>query len=131
MTYTSGSRYREMEVMATTPERRLVMLYSKLLVLVKQARVEIERGDIIAREQRLMHADEIVRELAVSLNYETGGELASSLSSIYSWLLAEFAGIHAKPDTARLDAVIGIIADLHEAWTGAASQVAEHRAGAV
>jgi len=130
MTYATGSRYREMEVLATTPERRLVMLYGKLLVLLKQARTEIGRGDIVAREHRLMHADEIVRELAISLNYEAGGDLARSLASIYSWLLAEFSGIHAKPDVGRLDAVITIVADLHEAWEGAAAQVADRGATA-
>lgn len=124
MTYTASvSRYREMEVLAMPPERRLVMLYAKLLVLLKQARLEIERGDIVAREQRLTHADEIVRELAASLNFEAGGELARSLAGIYNWLLGEFSGIHFKPDLARLDAVIRIVGDLHEAWDGAANQV--------
>ena len=125
MPYPSGSRYREMEVLAMPPAKRLVMLYSKLLVLLKQARQEIARGDIVAREQRLVQADEIVRELTFSLNFEAGGALAQSLASIYTWLIAEFAGIHAKPDVARLDAVISIVADLHEAWSGAATQVTE------
>jgi flagellar protein FliS len=128
MSYGTNSRYREMEVLAMSPARRLVMLYTKLLVLLKQARTEIERGDIEAREKRLMHADEIVRELAMSLNFEAGGDLARSLESIYNWLLNEFAGIHARPDLIRLDAVIRIVADLHEAWDGAAAQVAGHSA---
>jgi flagellar secretion chaperone FliS len=121
----AASRYREMEVLAMPPSRRLVMLYSHLLVKLKQARRHIERGEIEARGERLLHAEEIVRELRISLDHKAGGDLATSLASIYKWLLSEFAGIHAKPDLARLDAVIVIVSDLHQAWEGAAAQVTQ------
>ena len=124
MGYPASSRYREMEVLAMPPARRLVMLYSHLLVMLKQARRHIERGEIELRGERLLRAEEIVRELLMSLDHDAGGSLATSLDSIYRWLLGEFVGIHLKPDVARLDAVIVVVADLHEAWEGAAAQVA-------
>lgn len=118
-------RYREMEILAMTPANRVVLLYTHLLVNLKQARVFLERGDIGARGERLVKAEEIVHELAVSLDRDGGGELATRLASLYVWLLREFVAIHSRPDMARLDAVIRVVTDLHEAWSGAAAQLGE------
>jgi len=124
MSYGSMDRYREMDVMAMPPARRLVMLYSQLLSTLRQARHQMELGQIEARTERLLHAEEIVRELAVSLDRERGGDLATRLSELYSWMLTQVAAIHARPEVARVDQVIRIVAELHEAWGAAANQVA-------
>jgi len=116
-------RYREMEVMAMPPARRLVALYTQLLAALRQARHQMELGQIESRTERLLHAEEIVRELMVSLDRERGGELARRLSDLYSWMLTQVATIHSRPELARLDQVIRIVSELHEAWGAAASQV--------
>ncbi|HEY3934439.1 MAG TPA: flagellar export chaperone FliS [Gemmatimonadales bacterium] len=123
MSYASPSRYREMEVLAMQPAQRVVLLYSHLLVLLRQARRHLERGEIEQRGERLFRAEEIVRELQVSLNHEVGGELAGRLANLYTWMVSEFAGVHARPDLERLDAVTKIVAELYEAWQSAALQV--------
>jgi flagellar protein FliS len=115
-----------MEVLAMQPAQRVVLLYSHLLVLLRQARRHLERGEIEQRGERLFRAEEIVRELQVSLNHDAGGELAGGLANLYSWMLGEFAGVHAHPDLGRLDAVTKIVTELHEAWQGAAEQVLGH-----
>ncbi|MCL4866669.1 MAG: flagellar protein FliS, partial [Gemmatimonadales bacterium] len=57
MSYGSMDRYREMEVMAMPPARRLLVLYSQLLTALRQARHLIETGQIEARTERLLHAE--------------------------------------------------------------------------
>lgn len=123
MSYGSMDRYREMEVMAMPPARRLVVLYAQLLTGLRQARRHMELAEIELRTERLLHAEEVVRELAVSLDRERGGELAVRLSDLYSWMLTEVATIHARPELARLDQVIRIVSELHEAWGTAANQL--------
>lgn len=117
-------RYREMEVMAMPPARRLVVLYAQLLTALRQAGRHIELGQIEARTERLLHAEEIIRELAVSLDRERGGDLAVRLSELYSWMLTQVAAMHARPEPNRLDQVVRIVSELHEAWGTAASQLA-------
>ncbi len=124
MSYGSMDRYREMEVMAMPPARRLLVLYSQLLTALRQARHLIETGQIEARTERLLHAEEIIRELAVSLDRERGGDLAGRLAELYAWMLTQTAAIHARPELGRVDHVIRIVAELHEAWGVAANQVA-------
>lgn len=125
MSYGNSSRYREMEVMAMSPAQRVVLLYTHLLVNLRQARMHLERGEIEARGNRLQRAEEIVHELAVSLDHEAGGEIATRLSALYAWLLGEFVAVHTKPDLDRLDAAVRVVTDLHEAWTAVAAQTLE------
>lgn len=124
MSYGSMDRYREMEVMAMPPARRLVLLYTQLLVSLRQARRHIELGEIEARTERLLHAEEIVRELALSLDHTQGGDLVVRLGQLYGWMLGQLALVHARPEPARIDALVRIVTELHEAWGTAANQLA-------
>ena len=125
MSYGSSGRYREMEVLAMSPAQRVVLLYTHLLVNLRQARGHFERGEIEARGNRLLRAEEIVHELAVSLDHEAGGEIASRLAALYAWLLGEFVAVHTRPDLARFDAAVKVVTELHEAWTAVANQAVE------
>lgn len=113
-------RYREMEILSMPPARRLVLLFTHLLVQLRLSRSNAERGEIEPRTERLIRAQEIVVELLASLDREAGGDLAKGLAGLYGWLVAELAALHARPDLARFDLVIRVVAELHEAWTAAA-----------
>lgn len=130
MSYGSNDRYREMDVMSMSPARRLVTLYTHLLVQLKQVRRHIERNEIELRCERLMKAEAIVHDLLVSLDHQQGGALAGQLASLYRWLLSEFAATHRRPDLKRFDAATKIVSELHEAWQGAADQLAGESASA-
>ncbi len=125
MSYGSTDRYREMEVQAMSPAKRLVLLYAHLLVALKQARMHLVAGEIEARCEKLIRAEEIVHELSYSLDREAGGDFAERLAGLYAWMLGQFAAIHAKPDVAKLDAVTAIVTELHGAWEQAAAQLVE------
>lgn len=130
MAYPMTDRYREMEIMAMTPAKRVVLLYTHLLASLQQARGFLVSGDVEAREGRLAKAEGIVLELAVSLDREQGGTLAAELSSIYAWMLTEITRVHARADLAGLDGLLRIARELHAAWDAAAEQVGAEAAGA-
>ena len=117
-------RYRELEVVSLPPARRLVLLFTHLLVQLRLARGHAERREIELRTDRLSRAQEIVVELLASLDRDAGGDLAGQLANLYGWLLGELATLHVRPDLARFDVTIRVVADLHEAWTAAAETVA-------
>jgi flagellar protein FliS len=116
-------RYRQMDVAAMTPAQRIVALYARLVLSFKPARLAIDTGDIVAREQRLDHAAAILHELAASLDRQQGGEIAERLAALYTWLIGECLQIHLAPEPRRLDAVITITQELHQAWADAARQI--------
>jgi flagellar protein FliS len=121
--HASADRYRQMDVAAMTPAQRIVALYARLLLLLRQARLAIVGGDIAVREARLDHASEILHELAGSLDLDVGGDIASRLAGLYAWLIGECLAVHIRPDVARIDPMITVIEDLHGAWVEAAKQV--------
>lgn len=123
MSYATIGSYREMEILAMSPARRVVFLYSHLLVNLRQAHMHLEAGEIEARTERLLKAEEIVYELAASLNHEQGGQLADLLNSLYGWLLDGLRQSHGQPDLARLDALISTVSELHQAFSQAAAEL--------
>ncbi len=131
MAYPNGNRYREMEVNAMSPAKRVVLMYTHLLASLTQARMLLAAGDIEGREQKLAKAEAIVMELAVSLDRDNGGPLATELSAIYAWMLAEITRVHRKADGAGIDALIALATDLHQAWDAAAQQIGAEAAEAV
>lgn len=116
----AAARYREMEILSMPPARRLVLVFTHLLVQLRLARGHAERGEIERRTDRLNRAQDIVMELLASLDRDAGGDLARRLSGLYGWLVSELASLHSRPELARFDLVIKVVAELHEAWTQAA-----------
>lgn len=121
--YGSVDRYRQMDVAAMTPAQRVVALYARLALLLRQARMAIETGDVVVREQRLDHAATILHELAAALDRDQGGEIAERLAALYTWLIGECLQIHLHPNLARLDAALTVVQELHQAWSTVARQI--------
>ena len=120
----SALRYREMEILSMPPAKRLVLVFTHLLVQLRLARRHAEQKEIEQRAQRLDRAHEIVVELLSTLDREAGGELASRLSGLYGWMITELASLHVRPDLARFDVVIRVVTELHEAWSTIAESAA-------
>jgi flagellar protein FliS len=114
------ARYQEMDVLTMSPAGRLVLLYSHLVLSLRQARAAIAARDIATRAARLAKALDIVNELLFSLDREAGGRLAEQLAALYVHMLTELAAVDRKPDVARLDGVIETAVTLHQAWAAAA-----------
>jgi flagellar secretion chaperone FliS len=122
--------YQDTEVLTSTQERLVPLLYEHLLRSLRQADRQIEAGDIEGRSASLQKASAIVFELLGSLDFEAGGELASRLAGLYGFFAGEIADIGRTRDSERLDALIQMISGLHDAWDQAARQVGNGRAEA-
>lgn len=108
-----------------SPARRVVYLYSHLLVQLRQAARYLETGEVLPRNQAAVKAREIVGELLFSLDFDAGGEIAANLGRLYEFLIWELTQFEFHPDRNRLAKATTIVSTLHEAWEGAARQVAE------
>lgn len=117
------ARYREVEVLSLSPARRLVLLYTHLLSLLRQshhAMLQEQRAD---RTTKLLKAHAILEELRYTLDHEQGGQIADSLSALYECFMDEVLRATREPDAPRLARVIANIAELHEAFAQAADQL--------
>jgi flagellar protein FliS len=130
VSYAAVARYQQNDVLSMSPARRVVFLYGQALASLRQAARYLEKGDIEQRSRCMMRASEIVAELLCSLDFEAGGEIASNLARLYTWMMSEIFDIDRLRDPKRLQQLTGIVAELHTAWDQAASQVADLRPSA-
>lgn len=109
------ARYLADAVATATPARRIVMLYDRLWLDVQRSQAGLASDDPRSAAEHTLHAQQIVAELLGSLDV-TAWEGAGNLASIYGFLLNELTDALVKPVPGRLDASLGIVGKLREAW---------------
>jgi flagellar protein FliS len=117
-----ANSYREMEVMSATPGRLLLMVFDHLAQQLMVAKIAMEQDDIERRTAALTRARAAVAELLSSLDMEKGGSLATNLSSLYRFLLAELMDVGVRRDLKMLGQITAIVATLHDGFRGAVAQ---------
>ena len=124
MSYTrQATRYRETEVLTATPGQLVVLLYDHLLLSLRRARTAMDARDVEAQSVSLEKGRDVLTELLVTLDRDRGGEVASNLAALYSFLLGELVQVGIRGDVARLDRVTGMIGDLRDAFALASTSV--------
>jgi len=116
MTYSQANVYREREILTASPEKLVVITFDHILVNLRRARLAIEAGNIERRAQALGKAREGVMELWMSVDLERGGEVATTLHSLYSFAVRELLDVGRSRDIAKLDAITNVIGNLREAF---------------
>jgi len=94
MSYTrQATRYRETEVLTATPGQLVVLLYDHLLLSLRRARTAMDARDVEAQSVCLEKGRDVLTELLVTLDRDRGGEVASNLAALYSFLLGELVQV--------------------------------------
>jgi len=109
-------RYQEMEVCTASPLQLIVMLYDGAAQSLQEAREQLKRGDIEGRTRSLNRAIAIISELQASLNFESGGQIAMSLESLYSYMKTRIVASNFGQTAEPLDEVIPLLTMLRSAW---------------
>ena len=124
MTYgTPSSTYRNVDILGSSPERLVPLLYKHLLVNLKRASFCIRRRDIEGKFESVTKAADIIAELRGVLDFEAGGDLSIQLSSLYGFWAKEISAAESRLDAERLERVAAMVAELYESWESAARAV--------
>jgi flagellar protein FliS len=116
------------DAVVTTPERLITMLYDRLVRDLVSAEAAIERADRQVAHEVLVHAQEIVFELLSALDVDAW-EGASSLASLYTWLLRQLVEANTTQDASQVTHCRSLVEPLAEAWHIAANEVATNAFG--
>lgn len=116
-----AGRYREAEVLSASPGQLVVIIYDHLLVNLRRARLLLGQDDLVPRSEALERARAALTELLVSLDRNSGHEVAERLASLYAFMLGELSVLGVRPDQDRLDAVISMVGELRHAFRVAVS----------
>jgi flagellar protein FliS len=98
------------------PLQLTIMGYEAVIRDLREAkRYHLDRVTDAAFE-RNDHAQQLITELLLGLDYEQGGEIAGNLSKLYDFSIRQLVGIGVESDATTYDHLIRIFGDLKEAW---------------
>lgn len=124
MNYASlRTRYVDDTVATASPGKLLTMLYDRLVLDLERAETAQRAGDKGGAGPHLTHAQDIVSELASTLDV-TAWDGARQLMSVYTFLLTELIGANVAGDPDRTAACRELVEPLRDAWHQAAQEVA-------
>jgi len=111
-----AARYRDAEMVNATPGQLVVMLYDKMLLTLRRARIACDAKQIEVRCDQIVKASDMISELRVSLDHEQGGAIAKQLDALYAFMLRELFEANRKQDGKKIDVVIRMASELRDAF---------------
>ena len=108
--------YRKMQIETADPATLILMLYDRAIVLLDKGKNEIIEKQYEEKGHSLTKANEIIAELLGSLDMEKGGEIASSLSRLYNFVMREIIDADMNLNTNAIDNSRRIVSELRESW---------------
>jgi flagellar protein FliS len=108
--------YQEAAVTTQTRGRLIVLLYEGAIKFLKLSVQEIQNGNWAAKGQHITKATDIINDLNNSLDMEVGGEVASNLRKLYSFMIRHLGQANMKRDAKMVQEVISILEELNEGW---------------
>jgi flagellar secretion chaperone FliS len=129
MTYNQQIKnYQKTNVETADNLKLVIMCYDVAIRDLEDAKKLHESRSMDAAYQKIHHAQNIITELLIALDYERGGEIAQNLSRLYNFVVRQLVGINSRQDTAMYDHLIHILSELKSAWEQV--RQAAHHAGA-
>lgn len=131
MSYTAArARYASDTTDTVSPARLLTMLYDRLVSDLASAQAALERGDHETTGERIGRAQEILLELAATLDLAAWPE-GEPLRRLYLWMVSELWTARLQREPERVAECSRLIEPLREAWRMAAIETIQREASEV
>lgn len=106
----------ESRVSASNPHKLISMLLDGALKKIAQASGATSRGEIAQKGVFISGAIKIVDSLRAALDHQQGGEVASNLDALYSYMERRLAEANKKSDTSILTEVSSLLKEIKSGW---------------
>jgi len=114
--------YRGNQINTAGPLGLIILSYDALYRSLGRARHAIHGGDLAAEADHTARAMEAIIELAGSLDFEAGGEVAQDLSVLYAYMMKRLSDGMCSCSTDAVDEVMSLVKTLREGWAGLSEQ---------
>jgi flagellar protein FliS len=114
--------YQRTKVETIDPVRLVVMCYDAIVKDLHDAKRYHQERNIEASYDKIRHAQDVITELLVGLDYEKGGDIAVNLGRIYNFVLRQLITVNTKTKPEHYDPLIRLMESLKEAWDQIAQQ---------
>lgn len=106
--------YKQTAVETASPGELTLMLYDGCLRFIKKGKEAIKAGEIAEKNRCLQRAQDIIRELMITL--DTKYEVAQPMMRMYDYILRRLIEANVKNDPAILDEVETYVGQFQETW---------------
>lgn len=106
--------YQQNKAVTASPGELTLMLYNGCLKFVSSAKIAIEDGDVQNRHTNLVKAQNIIRELMVTL--KTDSELGKNMLALYDFILSRLTEANTENSLGKLEEAEDLIKDFRDTW---------------
>ena len=107
----------ETGVVAASPHQLITMLFDGALAAILKAKTHMEQQQVAEKGEALSKAIMIIDSgLRAGLNLEQGGELASQLDALYSYMVTRLMEANLQNNILTLREVYQLLTDLKSSW---------------
>lgn len=106
--------YKQNSVNTASPGELTLMLYNGCLKFIHQAKKGISEKNIQEKNNSILRAQDIIRELMVTLNPDI--EVGKQMMSMYDYMLRRLVEANIKNDLEILEEVEGLVTEFRDTW---------------
>jgi flagellar secretion chaperone FliS len=110
--------YHRTAIQTAEPIQLIILCYEAAINDLRQAEELHEKREMNEAYQRIRHAQDIITELLVGLDFERGGDVARNLNRLYNFILRQLIGINSREDASIYDHLVKILSELRDGWEG-------------
>ena len=108
--------YVESQVLEADGCQLVRLMYRKALESLAEARRSLSSGQIGARSRAITRTSEILNELALAVDHESGGEVGRNLVELYDYVQSLLQEANFQQADAPLSEAQSLLQTLLEAW---------------
>ncbi len=109
-----ASTYKKNTTAQASPGELTLMLYNGCLKFLKQARTAIEKEDIQGKNTSIIKAQDIIRELMVTL--KTDSELGQNMMRMYDFILNKLVEANTQNSLEALTEAEQFVTEFRDTW---------------
>jgi len=108
----------ETSISSASPHQLIKLLLDGFFDAVAESRGHMRKKDVAAKAKSISRAIRIVDEgLKASLDSSAGGDLASNLHGLYTYVCLRLTQANLSNDEAALDECVNLMEPIREAWS--------------
>ena len=117
--------YQATQISTATKEQLLLITYDIGIRSCQVAEEALEEKDYELSNKELVRAQNVIRELMVTLNVERGGEVAESLMRLYDFMHRQLVQANIDKDSSKITIVSNMLKELRQTWEEALMKLLE------
>ncbi|MBL0350082.1 MAG: flagellar export chaperone FliS [Elusimicrobia bacterium] len=108
--------YWSSDIETASPAKLVLALYDGGLAALRRASSDIAAHRLAEAHRQIVKTQDILGELAGTLDFKSGGEVAQNLFHLYDFMITQLVRANLAKDPALLDQVGGVLRVLRDGW---------------